>query len=282
MNLSDLPPHLRGILVCALLATIAISAGAFALSFLALDAIASAGGLQWGRLSWVFPFCIDALLIVAELALVAASSVINPQTGRPESRLLPFMFMLAFGATSIWLNTTRVPAELRFVAAIPPIASICGTILIAFLVKLLARSLGRQMTYHAPPPPVLSAGPSTTVYRPDLAPYGMPGTLPPGVPGPWAPYGQMPSATTSGNPQTGQPALGANGGNGDQADALKRQAIEGYLARLSPDQLGKVTGSEIVVAVAEQNVPVTERYARMVLDAFRAAQKPIRAPKRKR
>jgi hypothetical protein len=288
MNLSDLPPHLRGVLVTALLATIAISAGAFALSFLALDSIASADGLQWGRLSWVFPFCIDALLIVSELALVAASSVINPETRRPESRLLPFMFMLAFGATSIWLNTTRVPGELRFIAAIPPIASICGTILIAFLVKILARSLGRQIAHHAPPPPLLTAGPAqapTVVYRADGAPMW---NVPPGGPPalwPPAPDGQTPTWAPSQIPQRGQPVGGADGhpvgnGNGDQTEGTKRRQVEAYLAGLGTDQLGRLDGlgpkaaaRELTPTLNGQGVAVSERYVQQIWDAWNAARR---------
>jgi hypothetical protein len=291
MNLSDLPPHLRGVLVVALLLTIAISAGAFALSYVALDSIASQAGLKWGLLSWVFPFTIDALLVVSELATVAASSVVNPQTGRPESRLLPFSFMLTFGATSIWLNTTRVPGELRFIAAIPPVASICGTILIAFLVKLLARSLGRRMTWSAPPPQMLTAMPAPgpvpgVIYRPDQAPYGM---VPPGMagygPGPYgqpALYGQNPTWAPSQIQQTGQSAEVLNGasGNGDQAEATKRRQVEAHLATLTPDQLGRLAGlgpkagaRELTPALNGQGLQVSERYVQQILDETLAARR---------
>ncbi len=199
--------------------------------------------------------------------------------------------MLAFGATSIWLNTTRVPAELRFVAAIPPIASICGTILIAFLVKLLARSLGRQMTYHAPPPPMLSAGPAqapTVVYRPDVAGYSM---VPPGVagygPGPYGlpgVDGQTSSWPRSQIPQTGQPVWGPGGhlvgnGNGDQAEATKRRQVEAHLAALSPDTLERLDGlgpraaaRELTAALNGQGLQVSERYVTRIWDQWNAAR----------
>jgi hypothetical protein len=247
--------------VVALLLTIAISAGAFALSYVALDSIASQDGLKWGLLSWVFPFTIDALLVVSELALVAASSVTNPQTGRAENRLLPFMFMLAFGATSIWLNTTRVPGELRFIAAIPPVASICGTVLIAFLVKLLARSLGRQMTWSAPPPQMLTALPGPvpgTIYRPGVH-NGMPyGALPPG-------YAYPPQAVSAPsfheNGQNGQPALG----NG----MSKRRLVESYLDGLGSQDLKALTARQIARDLTERGYPVTERTVVPVLKARR-------------
>jgi hypothetical protein len=262
LNLSDLPPHLRGVLVCALLLTIAISAGAFALSYVALDSIASQGGLHWSGLSWVFPFCIDALLIVSELALVAASCVTVAETGRPASRLLPFMFMLAFGATSIWLNTTRVPGDLRFVASIPPVASICGTILIAFLVKLLARSLGRQMTYYAPPPQMLTAMPPPSavpgaIYRPSFqesAPYG---ALPPYG---WPAAGQIPPSFHE-NGHNGQPFSG----NGES----KRRLVEEYLSGIAPEQLKALTARQIAADLTGAGYPVTERTVLPVLKQFR-------------
>jgi hypothetical protein len=268
VNLSDLPPHLRGVLVCALLLTIAISAGAFALSYVELDSIARQAGLHWSAISWVFPFCIDALLIVSELALVAASCVTIAETGRPASRLLPFLFMVAFGATSIWLNTTRVPTELRFVAAIPPLASICGTVMIAFLVKLLARSLGRQMTFHAPPPAAALGYPQTTVVQLPDGSYGLPGSPVPGyapqMPAAWPAYGQMPSPTWPTNGQNGQ-------GQGD--DATKRAAVETYLSGLTTAQLNATTGSSIVAALESQGVPVDLRYATRIWDEWKAAHR---------
>lgn len=268
MNFADLPPHLRGILVAALLLTIAISAGAFALSFLALDSIAGQPGLQWTGLSWVFPFCIDALLVVAELALVAASCVTIPRTGRPASRMLPFCFMLAFGATSVWLNTTRVPGDLRFVASIPPLASICGTIMIAFLVKLLAQSMGRDLTYHAPPPQLLQG----TVWRQDASPYPPPPGAAPGMYGPPAPWSAFPSPTASTN---GHPGNGA--GQLEASDATKRALIDLYLSRLSSEALQVATGSSIEEGVrGEYGVTVSNREALRQLDSFRSTHLPAR------
>jgi hypothetical protein len=285
VNLSDLPPHLRGVLVCALLLTIAISAGAFALSYVALDSIASQAGLHWSAISWVFPFCIDALLIVSELALVAASCVTIAETGRPASRLLPFLFMVAFGATSIWLNTTRVPTELRFVAAIPPLASICGTVMIAFLVKLLARSLGRQMTFHAPAPAAALGYPQTTVVQLPDGSYGLPGSRVPGYgPGSYGPpavYGQTPTWASSQIPQTGQPVEVLNGaaGNGELAEVTKRRQVEAHLAGLGPDQLGRLAGlgpkaaaRELTPTLNSQGLQVSERYVQQILDEFHAAR----------
>jgi hypothetical protein len=274
VNLSDLPPHLRGVLVCALLLTIAISAGAFALSYVALDSIASQAGLHWSGISWVFPFCIDALLIVSELALVAASCVTIAETGRPANRLLPFLFMVAFGATSIWLNTTRVPTELRFVAAIPPLASICGTVMIAFLVKLLARSLGRQMTFHAPPPAAALGYPQTTVVQLPDGSYGLPGSpvagYPPQIPAAMPAYGHLGSPTTSTNGHSGGELNDASAQVGDAT--TKRALVDMYLSGLSPEQLQLATGSSIVQALGSAGVTVSGREANRELDAFRSAQ----------
>ena len=145
MNFSELPPSLRRILAIALLLTAAIGAGAFTLSFVALREVAAQPDAGWGPLAFLFPLIIDGLLVAAEVVLVAASML-----GR--ERLLPLAFVIGAGAVTIWFNITRVPAPVRPVTAIPPIASIAATILIAYLVKILAVALGKPLTYLPPPP----------------------------------------------------------------------------------------------------------------------------------
>jgi len=51
----------------------------------------------------------------------------------------------------VWFNVTRFPADMRLVTGVPPVASIFMTILIAFLVKILAQVLGKPLVYRPPP-----------------------------------------------------------------------------------------------------------------------------------
>ena len=53
---------------------------------------------------------------------------------------------------------------------------------------------------------------------------------------------------------------------------MKREAIKAYLASLTAEQAGTVTGSSIVAALAERGVTVGEREARRVLEAWRFEQ----------
>jgi len=53
---------------------------------------------------------------------------------------------------------------------------------------------------------------------------------------------------------------------------VKREAIKAYLASLTAEQFGTVTGSSIVAALAEQGVTVGEREARRGLEAWRFEQ----------
>src|SRR6266516_1236215 len=240
MNFSELPPSLRRILSIALLLVTSIGAGAFTLSFVALREVAAQPDAGCGPLAFLFPLIIDGLLVAAELVLVAASML-------HRERLLPLSFVLAAGAVTIWFNITRVPAPVRPVTAIPPIASIAATILIAYLVKILAVALGKPLTYLPPPPTTgilapmqlqaplpgqLTRLPDGTTGLPEVVPYqyasGVPG-YGPGAYGPPAAFGQSPSWAPSQIQQTGQPAEVPNG-NGELAEATKRRQVETHLA----------------------------------------------------
>jgi Protein of unknown function (DUF2637) len=299
MNFSELPTSLRRILAVALLLVAAIGAGAFTLSFVALREVAAQPDAGWGPLAFLFPLIIDGLLVAAELVLVAASML-----GR--ERLLPLAFVLAAGAVTIWFNVTRVPAPVRPVTAIPPLASIGATILIAYLVKILAVALGKPLTYVPPPPQTgvlapmplqaplagqLTRLPDGTTGLPEVVPYqyapGGPG-YGPGVYGPPGAFGQMPSWAPSQIQQTGQPVVGGNG-NGDQVEATKRRQVEAYLAGLTPDQLQRLAGlgpkaaaRELTPTLTGQGVQVSERYVQQILDQFLAARRGSGAGARRR
>jgi hypothetical protein len=103
--------------------------------------------------------------------------------------------------------------------------------------------------------------------------YGL--APPPGPYGLFPPhpvYGQVPSAGQQGVPQNG---------HGELAEPTKRAAVEMYLSRLRPQELGVATGSSIVAALAAQGIPVEETYAGRILGEWRVAH-PAPAGARKR
>jgi hypothetical protein len=178
--------------------------------------------------------------------------------------------MILFGALTVWFNVARVPADWRLVTAVPPLAGIFMTLLISFLMKVLALATGKTMIYEAPPP---QAGylvpPQTVVSRLPDGSYGLPGSpfsgYGAGTFPPQGAFGQMPSPTRPGTPQLGHAQID---------EATKRRTVEMYLSGLTAEQLGVATGSSVVVALAAQGIALDERYARKILDEYRAAHKP--------
>jgi Protein of unknown function (DUF2637) len=265
---SALPTQLRTVLGAALLLVIGVAVASFTLSFIALREVASNHITGWGQYAWVFPACVDAALVASEVVLIGASMV------RGANRAIPFCLMVLFGALTVWFNTARVPADWRVVTGTPPVAGILMTLLIAYLVKLLARVTGTAWE-HAPPPPAYGSiggygSPiQGTVWRPDA--------YPPQMPPPWAPYGQMPSPPAS--------TLGQNGHGVEVSEGVKRDRIRAYLSRLSgrPQALAIATGSSVVEGVQhEEGVTVSIREASRELDTFRDAQpKPARNGRRR-
>jgi Protein of unknown function (DUF2637) len=259
---SNLPTQLRTVLGAALLLVIGVAVASFALSFIALREVASNPVTGWGKQAWIFPACVDMALVASEVVLVGASMV------RGTNRAIPFCLMVLFGAATVWFNVERVPAEWRMVTAIPPIAGIFMTLLIAYLVKMLARVTGTAWEHDAPPPAYGMLGaPGSPIagamWRQDgypQHPYQMP---PPG----WAPYGQMPSPATSNN--------GHPGTIDEIPEGVKRDRIRAYLSRLSgrPESLAIATGSSVVEGVQhEEGVTVSIREASRELDTFRDVQ----------
>jgi hypothetical protein len=263
MSWSELPTNLRTVLGAALLLVIGVAVASFTLSFIALREVAANQVTGWGRNAWIFPLCVDAALLASEVVLVGVSMV------KGVNRAVPFTFMVAFGALTVWFNVARVPADWRLVTAVPPVAGIFMTLLIAFLVKVLALALGKPMQYHAPTAQAgYLAPPQTTVVQLPDGSYGMPGSPFPGYGAgtfpPQGAFGQIPSAPQQGNPQNG---------HGELSESTKRAAVEMYLSRLTPEQLGVATGSSIVVALAAQGVPLDETYAGRILGEWRVSHK---------
>jgi Protein of unknown function (DUF2637) len=258
---SNLPTQLRTVLGAALLLVIGVAVASFALSFIALREVASNPVTGWGKQAWIFPACVDMALVASEVVLVGASMV------RGTNRAIPFCLMVLFGAATVWFNVERVPAEWRMVTAIPPIAGIFMTLLIAYLVKMLARVTGTAWEHDAPPPAYGMLGQPGSplqgaVWRQD----GYPPAMPPA----WAPYGQMPSPATStnGHPGNGHQVLGPDAAD----DPTKRRLVDMYLSGLSAEQLQLATGSSIVAALGDAGVTVSIREANRQLDSFRSTQ----------
>jgi len=264
MSWSELPTNLRTVLGAALLLVIGVAVASFSLSFIALREVASNSVTGWGRNAWIFPLCVDMALLASEVVLVGVSMI------KGVNRAVPFVFMVLFGALTVWFNVARVPADWRLVTAVPPVAGIFMTLLIAFLLKVLAKALGKTMVYEAPPMPqagYLMAPQTTVVQLPDGS-YGVPGSPFPGYGAgtfpPQGAFGQMPSSEGVRNPQIGHAEID---------DATKRRAVEMYLSHLTADQLGVATASSIVVALAGQGMPIGESYAGRILSDYKAAQK---------
>ncbi len=264
MSWSELPTNLRTVLGAALLLVIGVAVASFSLSFIALREVASNSVTGWGRNAWIFPLCVDMALLASEVVLVGVSMI------KGVNRAVPFVFMVLFGALTVWFNVARVPADWRLVTAVPPVAGIFMTLLIAFLLKVLAKALGKTMVYEAPPMPqagYLMAPQTTVVQLPDGS-YGVPGSPFPGYGAgtfpPQGAFGQMPSSERVRNPQIGHAEID---------DATKRRAVEMYLSHLTADQLGVATASSVVVALAGQGMPIGESYAGRILSDYKAAQK---------
>jgi hypothetical protein len=265
MSWSELPTNLRTVLGAALLLVIGVAVASFTLSFIALREVAANQVTGWGRNAWIFPLCVDAALLASEVVLVGVSMI------KGVNRAVPFVFMVAFGALTVWFNIARVPADWRLVTAVPPVAGIFMTLLISFLMKVLALATGKTMVYEAPPPQQAGylMAPQTVVQRLPDGSYGVPGSPFPGYGAgtfpPQGAFGQMPTSSGPGTPQIG-PA--------DVDEATKRRAVEMYLSGLSAEQLGVATGSSVVVGVAAAGIALDERYARRILDEYKAARKP--------
>src|SRR6266536_18399 len=263
MSWSELPTNLRTVLGAALLLVIGVAIASFTLSFIALREVASAPVTGWGRNAWIFPLCVVAALLASEVVLVGVSMI------KGVNRAVPFTFMVLFGALTVWFNVARVPADWRLVTAVPPVAGIFMTLLLSFLLKVLALATGKTMVYEAPPPQAgyLMAPQTTVVQLPDGS-YGVPGSPFPGYRAgtfpPQGAFGQMPSSEGVRNPQIGHAEID---------DATKRRAVEMYLSHLTADQLGVATASSVVVALAGQGMPIGESYAGRILSDYKAAQK---------
>jgi hypothetical protein len=172
-------------------------------------------------------------------------------------RAIPFLLMLVAAAGTLYFNATHVPTPVRPIALAVPVASILVTLGLAYLLKMLAAASGVAAIHLAPP----TLGPNRIVRNADV----LHGELvrDPQVPrlhGPAGAWAQVPSPTQQGAPQNG---------HGELAEPTKRAAVEMYLSRLSPQELGVTTGSSVVAALAGQGIAVEETYAGRILGEWR-------------
>jgi Protein of unknown function (DUF2637) len=264
---SSLPSNLRTVLGTALLLGLGVAGAAFTLSFFALRDAAADPALAWGQgHAWLFPIGVDMALVFFEVLLLGASMVRIHDHGQviQYPRAIPFLLMLVAAAGTIYFNATHVPTPVRPIALAVPVASILVTLGLAYLLKMLAAASGAAAIHLAPP----ALEPNRIVRTSDV----LHGELvrDPQVGGldlPTGPHGQMPSPTPSENLQSLQ---NGPGGNGDQAEALKRHQVEAYLTTLNARQLDQLTAREVADTLKSQGVEVSERYVAQLLDAWNA------------
>jgi hypothetical protein len=103
---------------------------------------------------------------------------------------------------------------------------------------------------------------SAAALTPTAMPYGMAAPGPYGQFPPHPVYGQVPSVGQQQAPQNGQ---------GELAEPTKRAAVEMYLSRLTPQEVGVATGSSVVAALASLGIAVEETYAGRILGEWRVA-----------
>lgn len=133
-------PDLTGI------AVLIIALSAFALSFFNLQAAALEAGISpW--LSWLWPVCIDSLLIAGSLMILRSSL-------RSESPVIGWIVLISFTAVSTAFNVLHSPEGLisRAAHAVPPVA-LCVSI------ELLMMTIRSDLMT---PEPVSSSGIQTT------------------------------------------------------------------------------------------------------------------------
>jgi hypothetical protein len=265
LRFSDLNPLGRAIIIVVAALTFGVAAVSFATSYGALYAWVRDTGLYSDRLTRLWPLLLDAAFIVAQLAAILAGILRG-------SRGWPILTMLLTGALTVWFNLQHAGSDpgRRLAAALPPVLMMLAFEIDIQIVKWVMQALGKPLGSITPPPPtgVLPGPVPGAVWRPDgqgwnLPPTGSPNDWPQGL------YGGVPAAhRLPENPQNSQTTLPAGGG-GDGAGMTKRQRIEDYLDWLGPEELQNLTVRELTTELAGQDLEVTERYVKQILDQHR-------------
>jgi Protein of unknown function (DUF2637) len=276
LRFADLNPLGRAIILTVAALTFGVAAISFATSYGALYAYARDTGLYSERLTRLWPLLLDGAFIVAQLAAILAGILRG-------SRGWPILTMLLTGALTVWFNLQHAGSDpgRRLAAALPPVLLMLAFEIDIQIVRWVMTALGKPLGPITPPPPdgMLPGA----VWRSDGLDWNVPshsltGGWPPGTPGAnWAGH-HVPE-----NSQNGQTGLPGRAGR-ERAGVTKRQRIEEYLDRLSPEQLQNLTVRQITSDLQGQGLEVTERYVKHVLDQRRPARQPRRGsgPRRAR
>jgi hypothetical protein len=263
LRFADLNPLGRAIVITVAALTFGVAAISFATSYGALYAYARDTGLYSERLTRLWPLLLDGAFIVAQLAAILAGILRG-------SRGWPILTMLLTGALTVWFNLQHAGSDpgRRLAAALPPVLMMLAFEIDIQIVKWVMTALGKPLGPIAPPPTDnLLPG---AVWRSDgldwnVPSHSFPGVWPAGTRGANAAGHHVPE-----NSQNGQTGLPAGPGR-ERGGVTKRQRIEEYLDRLSPEQLQNLTVREITSDLQGQGLEVTERYVKHVLDRQRPA-----------
>jgi hypothetical protein len=203
---------------------------------------------------------LDAAFLVAELAAILGGIMRAVTHSDEVSQGWPGAAMLLCGLGTIGFNVGHAyllggrgdPLTIWrcVVAALPPVLMMVSFQVLIAIVKWVKLHLGRPLN-------------SAAALAPTALPFGMaaPGSY--GMFPPHPGYGQVPSPGQQGVPQNG---------HGELAEPTKRAAVEMYLSRLSPQELGVTTASSVVAALAGQGMAVEETYAGRILGEWRVGQ----------
>jgi hypothetical protein len=253
-----LPVAGRVIIVAVAIGVFAIAVVACATSYNAIYRLVGQLGLYGYRINQAFPLMLDAAFLVAELAAILGGIMRAVTRSDEVSAGWPGAAMLLCGLGTIGFNVGHAyllggrgdPLTVWrcVVAALPPVLMMVSFQVLIAIVKWVMLHLGRPLN-------------SAAVLAP-TAGYGMVPPSPYGLFPPHPVYGQVPSV--------GQQGAGQNG-HGELPEPTKRAAVELYLSRLSPQELGVATGSSVIAALAGQGIAVEETYAGRILGEWRVS-----------
>lgn len=260
----------RIIIVAVAIGVFAIAVVACATSYNAIYRLVGQLGLYGYRINQAFPLLLDAAFLVAELAAILGGIMRAVTRSDEVSAGWPGTTMVLCGLGAIGFNVGHAyliggrgdPLTVWrcVVASLPPILMILSFQVLIAIVKWVMLHLGRPLN-------------SAAALTPTVPGYGV---VPPpsgyGLFPPHPVYGQVPSPPQQGAPQNG---------HGELAEPTKRAAVELYLSRLHPQELGVTTGSSIVAALAGQGIAVEETYAGRILGEWRV-EHPAPTSSRKR
>lgn len=141
----------------AIFGSLALTAGAFKLSFDSLSALARMAGIGAND-SWIWPVIIDGLIVVATLAILALAG-----HGR-RALIYPWTLLFCGAAASVAANAEHarlthlagVPGAVAMtIAAVPPVVMLASTHLAVALVQRAARGASAARAVVAEPAPAV-------------------------------------------------------------------------------------------------------------------------------